>query len=53
MILLTILLLMAIILAVLVVLGIATVGSIGIVVFGDVIVCIFFLIWLIRKIINK
>jgi hypothetical protein len=37
-----------------IVFGIASVGgAVFIVVFGDVIVCVVFIIWLIRKIINK
>lgn len=48
-----ILLLIAIILAVVVVVGIAAFGSTAIVIFGDVIVCIVFIVLIMRWIIKR
>lgn len=53
MILLMTLLLTIIILTVVTVIAIAVTGAIGVVLFGDVIVCIFVLLWLIKKILKK
>lgn len=53
MILLTILLLMLALLTVFAVFAVGTVGAVGFIVFGDVIVCIVLLAWLIKKIIFK
>ena len=49
----TILLLMVLILAVVTVVSISVLGSIGIVVFGDLIVCILILVWIMKKIFKK
>jgi hypothetical protein len=53
MILITILALMALLLAVLVIFVTSVVGAAGIVIFGDVIVCIVFIVLLIRFIIRR
>lgn len=53
MILLTILILMLLILTVSTVLAISIGGSIAVVLFGDVIVCGFIIVWLIKKIYNR
>jgi hypothetical protein len=53
MILFTILLLMLIFLTLLVVLAVSIGGTIGIVLFGDVIVCILLIVWIIKRIIRK
>ena len=47
------LLIMALLLAVFTVFAIAIGGSVFIVVFGDVIVCIFLIVWIIKKLIKK
>ena len=44
---------MALLLAVFTVFAIAIGGSVFIVVFGDVIVCIFLIVWIIKKLIKK
>ena len=53
MLLLTILLIIVAILSILTVLVIGAVGAAGIVIFGDVIVCILVLVWIIKRIIKK
>ena len=53
MILFTTLLIMALLLAVFTVFAIAVGGSVFIVVFGDVIVCIFLIVWIIKKLFKK
>ena len=53
MILFTTLLIMALLLAVFTVFAIAIGGSVFIVVFGDVIVCIFLIVWIIKKLFKK
>ena len=53
MILFTILLLMLIFLTLLTVLAISIGGTIGVVLFGDVIVCIFLVIWIIKCIVKR
>lgn len=53
MILLTILLLTVALLTVFAVFAVGTVGAVGFIVFGDVIVCIVLLIWIIKRIIFK
>ena len=47
------LLIMALLLAVFTVFAIAIGGSVFIVVFGDVIVCIFLIVWIIKKLFKK
>ena len=47
------LLIMALLLAVFTVFAIAVGGSVFIVVFGDVIVCIFLIVWVIKKLFKK
>ena len=47
------LLLMLALLTVITVVMIAATGAVGIVLFGDVIVCIFILVWLIKKLFRK
>ena len=47
------LLIMALLLAVLTVFAIAIGGSVFIVVFGDVIVCIFLIVWIIKNLFKK
>ena len=47
------LLIMALLLAVFTVFAIAVGGSVFIVVFGDVIVCIFLIVWIIKKLFKK
>lgn len=49
----TILLLMLIILVVFTALAIAVGGSVFVVIFGDVIVCVFIIGWIIKKLIKK
>lgn len=53
MLLITILLLMAVILTVLTVFVVGTIGAAGIVIFGDVIVCILVIAWLIKRLVKK
>lgn len=53
MILFTILLLTLIILTILSVLAISMGGAIFIIVFGDVIVCIFIIVWILKRLIKK
>ena len=53
MILFTTLLIMALLLAVFTVFAIAIGGSVFIVVFGDVIVCIFLIVWIVKKLFKK
>ena len=53
MILFTTLLIMALLLAVFTVFAIAVGGSVFIVVFGDVIICIFLIVWIIKKLFKK
>ena len=53
MILLIILILIVLILTTVVVLGASAIGSVAILIFGDVIVCIVFLIWLIKKLVTR
>ena len=53
MILITILALIVIILATIVVLTVSAVGATGIVLFGDVIVCALFIIWIIKRLIKR
>ena len=50
---LTILFLMLLILTVFTVLSISVLGSIGVVVFGDIIVCGLVIAWIIKKLIDK
>ena len=47
------LLIMALLLAVFTVFAIAIGGSVFIVVFGDVIVCIFLIVWIVKKLFKK
>ena len=47
------LLIMALLLAVFTVFAIAIGGSVFVVVFGDVIVCIFLIVWIIKKLFKK
>ena len=47
------LLIMALLLAVFTVFAIALGGSVFIVVFGDVIICIFLIVWIIKKLFKK
>lgn len=49
----TILLLMVLILAVVSIVSISVLGSVGIVVFGDLIVCILILVWIIKKLFKR
>ena len=53
MILFTILLIMLLIIAAITVVGIGVLGSVGVVVFGDLIVCIVLIVWLIKKFVFK
>lgn len=53
MILLIILILIVLILNAVVVLSASVIGSAAILIFGDVIVCIVFLVWLIKKLVTK
>lgn len=53
MILLIILILIVLILTAVVVLSASVIGSAAILIFGDVIVCIVFLVWLIKKLVTK
>lgn len=53
MILLIILILIVLILTAVVVLSVSVIGSAAILIFGDVIVCIVFLVWLIKKLVTK
>lgn len=53
MILLIILILIVFILTTVVVLSVSAIGSAAILIFGDVIVCIGFLVWLIKKLVTK
>ena len=53
MILLIILILIVLILTTVVVLSASAIGSAAILIFGDVIVCIGFLVWLIKKLVTK
>lgn len=53
MILIFILLVMALILLAFVITSVAVVGAGGIIIFADVIVCIVFIVWLIKKLINR
>lgn len=53
MILITILLLMLILLTIITVLAVSVGGAVFIVVFGDVIVCIFLIVWLLKRLITK
>lgn len=53
MILLIILILIVLILTAVVVLSASVIGSAAIFIFGDVIVCIVFLVWLIKKLVTK
>ena len=53
MILLIILMLIVFILTTVVVLSVSAIGSAAIFIFGDVIVCIGFLVWLIKKLVTK
>lgn len=53
MVLFTLLLLITIVLIVVTVIVVSLGGAIGIILFGDVIVCIVLLIWLIKKLVNK
>ena len=49
----TILLLMVLILTVITIVGISVVGSIGVVLFGDLIVCILLIMWIIKKLFKR
>ena len=53
MILFTILLIMLLVIAAITVVGIGVLGSVGVVVFGDLIVCIVLIVWLIKKFVFK
>ncbi len=53
MILFTILLIMLLIIAAITVMGIGVLGSVGVVVFSDLIVCIVLIVWLIKKFVFK
>lgn len=53
MILFTILLLMLILLTVITVLAISIGGSVFVVIFGDVIICIFLIVWLLKRLVTK
>ena len=53
MILLIILILIVLILTAVVVISASAIGSAAILIFGDVIVCISFLVWLIKKLVTK
>ena len=53
MILILILMTIAVLLTVVSFLGIVTLGTAGVIVFGDVIVCVLFIIWLVKKLFNR
>lgn len=53
MILFTILALTLILLVIFTIVTVAATGAVGIVLFGDVIVCIIFIVWIIKKIVCK
>ena len=53
MVLFTILALTLILLLVFTIAAVAATGAVGIVLFGDVIVCIIFIVWIIKKMISK
>ena len=53
MILFTILLIMLLVIAAITVVGIGVLGSVGVVVFGDLIVCVVLIVWLIKKFVFK
>lgn len=43
----------AMLLTVVTFLGIVTLGTAGVIVFGDVIVCVLFIIWVVKKLFNR
>ena len=53
MILFTIIMLTLILLVIFTIVAVAATGAVGIVLFGDVIVCIIFIVWIIKKMISK
>ena len=53
MVLFTILALTLILLVIFTIVAVAATGAVGIVLFGDVIVCIIFIVWIIKKICKK
>ena len=53
MVLFTILAIMLILLVLVVILAVSIGGSIAIILFGDVIVCIFIIVWIIKKLMKK
>lgn len=53
MILFTIITLTIILLVIFTIVAVAATGAVGIILFGDVIVCIIFLVWIIKKICKK